>query len=140
MSAEAPSVLNPEILGKGVAVTQRPLDRFALAHDASHYLLVPNAVVTPETAMDVGRIFRASHASSSPITFRSGGTSLSGQGISGSILVDTRKRFQNIVVTDEGLSVRVRAANQRSARPARPQAGTGSRQRDRLHHRRCRGQ
>ena len=52
-----------------------------MAHDASHYLLVPESVATPRTAADVAALFRASHESGVPLTFRSGGTSLSGQGV-----------------------------------------------------------
>ena len=95
-------VLDPELLGAGVVVRQRSIDRFALAHDASHYLLVPDAVLVPETAEDVARIFRAATTSKRALTFRSGGTSLSGQGVSDSILVDTRSRFQKVTVLDGG--------------------------------------
>ena len=98
-------ILDPKILGTGVVVRQRSIDRFALAHDASHYLLVPDVVLVPETAEDVAKIFRATHAAKKTLTFRSGGTSLSGQGVSDSILVDTRSRFQNITVVDGGKRV-----------------------------------
>ena len=43
-----------------------------------------------------------------PLTFRGGGTSLSGQAISDSVLVDTRTGFQGVQVLDNG--ARVRAA------------------------------
>jgi D-lactate dehydrogenase len=89
------------------AVTQRPLDRFAYAHDASHYLLVPQTVVTPRSAEQVAQVLRACDRAGVPLTFRSGGTSLSGQGLTDSVLVDTRKRFQEIEVLDGGRRVRV---------------------------------
>ncbi len=60
-----------------------------------------------------------------PLTFRGGGTSLSGQALSDSVLVDTRTRFQGIEVLDEGRRVRVepgvtiRAVNARLARHRR---------------------
>ena len=37
----------------GSVVTQRALDRLAYAHDASHYLLVPQTVVTPRSTDQV---------------------------------------------------------------------------------------
>ena len=124
MSALA-EVLDAEILGSGVGVRQRSIDRFAMAHDASHYLLVPDVVLTPETAEDVARIFRASQQGGHPVTFRSGGTSLSGQGVTGSVLVDTRSRFQRITVEESGTRLRVqpgatvRQANARLLRHSR---------------------
>ncbi|NJC24474.1 D-lactate dehydrogenase [Arthrobacter pigmenti] len=106
MSVRA-AVLDPSILGPGVGVRERSIDRFAMAHDASHYLLVPDVVLTPETAEDVARIFRASSEGNHPVTFRSGGTSLSGQGVTGNVLVDTRSRFQRITVEQAGRRLRV---------------------------------
>ncbi|BDZ47481.1 hypothetical protein GCM10025866_33900 [Naasia aerilata] len=41
-----------------------------------------------------------------PVTFRSGGTSLSGQAGTDGVLVDTRKGFRHIAVLNEGLRVR----------------------------------
>ncbi|PJJ55801.1 FAD-binding and (Fe-S)-binding domain-containing protein [Compostimonas suwonensis] len=99
--------LDHALLGEGVTVSQRAIDRLAMAHDASHYLLVPEVVLTPRDAHDVARIFRASHASGRPVTFRSGGTSLSGQGVSSGILVDTRKNFRSVRVLDGGARARV---------------------------------
>lgn len=55
------------------------LERLAIAHDASHYLLVPAGLVRPDSAEDVANIFRAAGELGLPLTFRSGGTSLSGQ-------------------------------------------------------------
>jgi D-lactate dehydrogenase len=89
------------------AVTQRSLDRLKYAHDASHYLLVPQTVVTPSSAEQVAQVLRACDRAGVPLTFRSAGTSLSGQGLTDSVLVDTRKRFQGVEVLDGGRRVRV---------------------------------
>ena len=89
------------------AVTQRSLDRLKYAHDASHYLLVPQTVVTPRSAEQVAVLLRACDRAGVPLTFRSAGTSLSGQGLTDSVLVDTRKRFQGVEVLDGGARVRV---------------------------------
>ncbi len=83
------------------------LVRFARAHDASHYLLIPDAVLSPADAEGVARAFGAVRAAGRTMTFRSGGTSLSGQSVSGDILVDTRSHFRDIRVEDDGAFVRV---------------------------------
>ena len=82
-------------------------DRRAMASDASHYLLTPSVIVRPTSATQVGDIFRISHEHAVGLTFRSGGTSLSGQGVSAGLLVDTRKNFREIEVLDGGTRVRV---------------------------------
>lgn len=99
--------LDPALLGAETQVHARSIDRFARAHDASHYLLVPDAVLSPADAEGVARAFAAVRAAGRTLTFRSGGTSLSGQGISGDILVDTRSRFRDIHVEDDGAAIRV---------------------------------
>ena len=103
----------------------RALDRLAMGHDASHYFLTPTAVVTPHDAADVGRLLRVAAAQGVPLTFRSGGTSLSGQAGTDGILVDTRKHFRDIEILDDGARVRVgpgatvRQVNARLARLGR---------------------
>lgn len=99
--------LDPALLGTETQVHARSIDRFARAHDASHYLLVPDAVLSPADAEGVARAFSAVRAAGRTLTFRSGGTSLSGQGISGDILVDTRSHFRDIHIEDNGAAVRV---------------------------------
>lgn len=107
------------------AVAARASDRLAFAHDASHYLLVPRAVVTPRDARQVAALLRAAAEHRLPLTFRSGGTSLSGQSATDGVLVDTRRNFRAIEVFDDGARVRVqpgatvRAVNARLARYGR---------------------
>ncbi|GAA2177357.1 FAD-binding and (Fe-S)-binding domain-containing protein [Arthrobacter parietis] len=88
-------------------ISDRAIDRHAKAHDASHFLLIPEAVATPSDAVEVGRLLRASAAAGMPLTLRSGGTSLSGQAVSDGLLVDVRRNFRNIEVLDDGARVRV---------------------------------
>ena len=99
--------LDPALLGSSTQVHSRSIDRFARAHDASHYLLIPDAVLSPADAEGVARAFGAVRAAGRTMTFRSGGTSLSGQSVSGDILVDTRSNFRDIRVEDDGATVRV---------------------------------
>jgi D-lactate dehydrogenase len=106
-------------------VGARASDRLGFAHDASHYLLVPQAVVAPWDAGQVAALLRVSAERGVPLTFRSGGTSLSGQATADGVLVDTRRNFKQIEVLDDGARVRiqpgatVRAVNARLARYGR---------------------
>ncbi|SDT45783.1 D-lactate dehydrogenase [Microlunatus soli] len=111
-----------EALGDpAIRVTERPLDLAVRAHDASHYLLHPRAVAIPDDADQVATVMAACHRLGLPLTFRSGGTSLSGQALSDSVLVDTRTGFGAVEILDDGNRVRVqpgvtvRAVNARLA-------------------------
>src|SRR4051812_17703755 len=103
----------------------RATDRLAMGHDASHFALTPSAVVAPADADEIGRLFAVSAAQGVPMTFRSGGTSLSGQAVTDGILVDTRRHFRDIEILDGGARVRigpgatVRQVNARLARLGR---------------------
>ena len=98
----------PDALADAVTdVRTRAIDRLAYAHDASHFVLTPQAVVVPRDAAEVGRLFAAAKRAGVPLTFRSGGTSLSGQAVTGGILADTRRHFRRIEVLDDGARVRV---------------------------------
>lgn len=94
-------------VGDSGQVRTDELLRRAVAHDASHMLLVPRAVVAPRDADEVGRLLRATAVAGVPLTFRSGGTSLSGQAGGDGVLVDVRRYFQQIDVLDGGERVRV---------------------------------
>ncbi|GAA3002271.1 FAD-binding and (Fe-S)-binding domain-containing protein [Microbacterium aurantiacum] len=96
-----------EAVGEASRIKTRAIDRVAYASDASHYLYTPQAVLVAEDAAQIAAILRAASASGSRVTFRSGGTSLSGQASSEELLVDTRKGFRRIDVLDGGARVRV---------------------------------
>ncbi|WP_114855158.1 FAD-binding and (Fe-S)-binding domain-containing protein [Brachybacterium sp. YJGR34] len=81
--------------------------RHALAHDASHYLLLPEAVTTPTDEAQVVALLAEATRTRRPLTFRSGGTSLSGQAQSASVLADVRTHFRGIEVLEDGAAVRV---------------------------------
>ena len=88
-------------------ITDSLFDRVSIANDASHYLLTPTMVAKPKTAQQISEIFKISQKHDLGITFRSGGTSLSGQSVTDSLLVDTRKNFKELEVLENGLKVRV---------------------------------
>lgn len=88
-------------------VSVSAFDRAIASVDASHYLLTPCAVVKPKELIEIAGILRVASAMRQTITFRSGGTSLSGQASSDGILVDTRTGFRAIHILDDGRRVRV---------------------------------
>ena len=83
-------------------ILTRPIDRIAFASDASLYRLIPRAVVQPVGAEEVRRLFQFSREHKIPLTFRAGGTSLSGQAISDGILVDVGRFWRAGNVEESG--------------------------------------
>lgn len=81
--------------------------RHSYAHDASHYLLIPEAVATPADISEVSELLAQHFKSKIPLTFRSGGTSLSGQSLSDSLLMDSRASFKKIDIKDGGRTITV---------------------------------
>ena len=94
-------------LGGDSSVSTRELDRMALAVDASHYLHAPDAVMRAKSPTDVGVAMRVAAEMGWPLTFRGGGTSLSGQALSEGLTVDVRRHFRGMEILDGGLRVRV---------------------------------
>jgi D-lactate dehydrogenase len=88
-------------------ILTRAIDRAAYAPDASHYLLTPQAVFIASDADEVAGVMRQASEHGTAVTFRSGGTSLSGQACTDGVLIDTRKGFRRIDVLDDGRRVRV---------------------------------
>lgn len=97
-----------------VTSTRAPIDlstdlitRHALAHDASHFLLIPDAVARVGTADELVAVLAEARRRKLSVTFRSGGTSLSGQGVTDGLLVDIRRGFSNMEIRRDGLEVAV---------------------------------
>jgi D-lactate dehydrogenase len=88
-------------------VLARPTDLVRYASDASPYRLFPKAVVMAHDVEDVSKLLGYARRSGPPITFRSGGTSLNGQGQGDGILVDVRRHFTGVRVEAEGARARV---------------------------------
>ncbi|MBS1606528.1 MAG: FAD-binding oxidoreductase [Bacteroidetes bacterium] len=85
----------------------RLIDRHAYSSDASFYTLVPRAIVFPETVDEIKLLFRLAAGLGTTLTFRTGGTSLSGQSVTDGILVDVSKHWPLVRVEDGGARVRV---------------------------------
>ena len=88
-------------------VKTRLIDRYAYASDASHFYLVPRAVIQPVSIDEIKKIFEFSTREKISITFRAGGTSLSGQGVTDGILVDLSNYWRKVVPENGGATVRV---------------------------------
>lgn len=82
-------------------------DRYAFAGDAGFYYLLPKAVVQPDSEEDIRQLFRFSQEHTVPLTFRTGGTSLSGQSITDGILVDLAKHWRKVAPMAQGKQVKV---------------------------------
>ena len=91
-------------------IKARLIDRYAYASDASHFYLVPRAVVQPVSVEEIKKIFEFSHRENINITFRAGGTSLSGQAVTDGILVDLSNHWRKVVPENNGETVRVEPA------------------------------
>jgi len=98
------------------------IDRYRVSSDASHFAFIPSALATPKRTEDVASLFTYASRENKKVTFRSGGTSLSGQAVTDGVMIDSRKFFRKIEVLEEGARVRVqpgatiRAVNVRLAR------------------------
>ena len=89
-------------------VLTRALDLIRYASDASPYRLFPKAVVLAHDVDDIANVFAYGRRTGTPITLRSGGTSLNGQGQGDGILVDVRRHWSGVKVEDGGSRARVR--------------------------------
>ncbi len=89
-------------------VLGRATDLIRYASDASPYRLIPRAVVQPRDPEAVARVIAYGRKNGIGVTFRAGGTSLSGQAQGDGILIDVRRHWRGIEVLDEGLRVRCR--------------------------------
>lgn len=87
-------------------ILTRLIDRIAFASDAGLYRLVPLAVVQPIGTEEVRQLFRFSLKKRIPMTFRAGGTSLSGQAITDGILVDVGRYWRSASVEENGRLLR----------------------------------
>jgi D-lactate dehydrogenase len=96
-----------ELLGAD-RVLARASDLVRYASDASPYRLFPKAVVMAHEAEDIAKVLAYGRRKGIPVVFRSGGTSLNGQGQSDGILVDVRRHFSGVAVEEEGARARIK--------------------------------
>jgi len=80
------------------------LSRLTKGTDAGLYRLIPKAVVKVNSEEDIIRLLKLCNNENIPVTFKAGGTSLSGQTISDSILMEAGKGFDFSAITDNGMT------------------------------------
>lgn len=97
--ADLGRILSPE------RVLARPIDLLARSVDASIYRLIPQAVVRPRDVAEVAALLAYARAHRRHLTFRTAGTSLSGQALSDDILVELGPMWRGLRILDGGARV-----------------------------------
>lgn len=88
-------------------VDDSDLARAVYARDGSFFEYRPRVVVRANREDDVRAVLAVARSTGTPVTFRAGGTSLSGQTVGEGIIVDVSKGFSRIEPLDGGARVRV---------------------------------
>ncbi len=93
--------ISPEIF------SDRLIDRLSYAHDASLYRVVPEAVARPRNESDIISLLKHCNNSQTPVTFRTAGTSLSGQAVGPGIIAETVRDWKQWKILDGGNAIRL---------------------------------
>jgi len=86
-------------------VLTKPIERYAHSGDASLYHYVPQAVLFPSSVVDIKQILQFARDNKTHITYRAGGTSLSGQSVSDGLLVNVARYWKNMTILDNATVV-----------------------------------
>jgi hypothetical protein len=84
-----------------------PLRTLTYGTDASFYRLVPKIVVKVHDEAEMIRLIKTARKNNTPITFRAGGTSLSGQAVTDSILLKLGHTWRFRKIEDDGKTITV---------------------------------
>ena len=87
-------------------IKSRPIDLHAYASDAGFYLLVPKVVVLPVNVEEVAGLLQLAGKYNTGVTFRTAGTSLSGQAVTDGILADLSRYWKRGSVEQQGAAVK----------------------------------
>ncbi|WP_407313212.1 FAD-binding and (Fe-S)-binding domain-containing protein [Desulfosporosinus sp. SB140] len=94
-----------ERVGHYIPVNRRfcdPLHTLAYGIDASFYRMIPKIVLKARTSEEITQILKASQEYKVPVTFRTAGTSLSGQAVTDSVLVVLQGAWRGHSILDKG--------------------------------------
>ncbi|MDH2291593.1 FAD-binding and (Fe-S)-binding domain-containing protein [Cobetia sp. 10Alg 146] len=83
------------------------LRTLAYGTDASFYRLVPQLVVRVHDEQELGHVLRECRARKLPVTFRAAGTSLSGQALTDSVLIQLGGEWRGAQVLEQGSRIRL---------------------------------
>lgn len=99
-----------------------PLHLLAGGTDAGFYQLTPRIIVCVQNEQEVCETLQAARREKLPVTFRAAGTSLSGQSISDSILIQVSKEWDHYQIKDDGREIVLQPAltGERVNRALRP--------------------
>ncbi|WP_339926974.1 FAD-binding and (Fe-S)-binding domain-containing protein [uncultured Cobetia sp.] len=86
----------------GERLIHDPLRTLAYGTDASFYRLVPQLVVRVHDEQELGHVLRECRARKLPVTFRAAGTSLSGQALTDSVLIQLGGEWRGAQVLEQG--------------------------------------
>lgn len=87
-------------------ISNDEIDLIGASRDASFYSIKPKVIVYPQNDFDIISLFQYAHLKKKSITFRAAGTSLSGQGLTNSILADISKAWKNLEVKNNGVEIK----------------------------------
>jgi D-lactate dehydrogenase len=88
-----------------VQLFTREIERLAMGTDAGFYRLVPQLVVRVNNEEEVVQVIVLSRELKIPLTFKAAGTSLSGQTISDSVLVEIGPDYNRLQISEDALEV-----------------------------------
>ena len=84
-----------------------PLRTLAYGTDASFYRLIPKLIVRPESEDELMAVLAACRTRRLPVTFRAAGTSLSGQAITDSVLIQMGQGWRGHEILEGGQAIRL---------------------------------
>lgn len=84
-----------------------PLRTLAYGTDASFYRLIPRLVVRPASEGELMAVLAGCRKRQLPVTFRAAGTSLSGQAVTDSVLIQLREGWRGHEILDNGRAIRL---------------------------------
>ena len=94
-----------EQIVSGDRVLDNELWREIYGRDASYFKIIPEAVVRPQTTEEVRRIMALATRRGLSVTFRTGGTSLSGQTVNKGIICELRNGWHRYEIRDGGKKI-----------------------------------
>ncbi len=81
------------------------LTRYSYARDGSLYRMIPQALVQPRDEKEIIALFDYCRRTQTPLTFRAAGTSLSGQAITDSLLVEINQHWRDYSISADAKSI-----------------------------------
>lgn len=81
------------------------LYREIYSRDGSYFNIKPEVIVRPDTLQQVQRLLAIASETGTGVTFRTGGTSLSGQSVNAGIICELRTAWKKSEVRDNGRKI-----------------------------------